>query len=65
MKSLSEVERAINSSPQQIIQDETGTGRPKSRSLEIEGDCKRFPLERLPNGITYLERKLKAFERCT
>jgi len=59
------VERAINSILQEITQDKTGTGKAKSRSLEIKGTCKRFPLERLHNGIIYLEGKVQALERYT
>lgn len=64
MKSPTEVERAINSILQEISQDETGTGRPKFRSPEMKGSCKRFPLERIHKGIIYLEGKVQAFKRC-
>lgn len=65
MKSLTEVERAINSILQERSQDTTGTGKAKSRSLEIKGTCKRFPLESLHNRIIYLEGKVQALERYT
>lgn len=65
MKSPTQVEKAINSILQERSQDTTGTGKARSRSLEIKGTCKRFPLERLHNGILYLEGKVQALERYT
>lgn len=63
MKSPTQVERTINSILQEITQDKTG--KLKYRSPEIKGSCKRFPLERLHNGIIYPEGKVQALQRFT
>ena len=65
MKSPNGVERAMNSILQQIFQDKTGTGRPKSRGPEMKGSCNIFPLEKLHKRIIYLEGKVQGFKRCT